>query len=226
MKKQFVLYYIVTAMLFTFNSCKTENEPVIETQEVYLPMSVGNYWIYQHYKIDSLGNETPLRNAFDSLYIVKDSVINGERYYAFENSGYFGKLQGLFRDSCGYLIKSTGEIYFSATNFTDTIDYDYVYKKEYSPNRLLLYLLKTKMNPVKQTVSTPSGNYYTLMSNGFLTFYYYDELGNVTDTINASLNTYFAPNIGMVIDTYRYYLGAKQDKIKIERRLLRFKINE
>lgn len=226
MKKQFILYYIATVMLFSLNSCKTENEPVIETQEVYLPMSVGNYWIYQHYKIDSLGNETPLRNTFDSLYIVKDSVINGKRYYAFKNSEYFGKLQGLYRDSCGYLVKSTGEIYFSATNFTDTIDYDYVYNKEYDPKRLLFYLLKTKMNPVKQAVSTPSGNYYTLMSNGFLTFYYYDELGNITDTINTSLNTYFAPNIGMVLDTYRYYSGTKQDKIKMERRLLRFKINE
>lgn len=225
MKKQFLFYNIAIAMLLSFNSCKTENELVIMMQEVYLPMSVGNYWIYQHYIIDSLGNES-LYNIYDSVYIVKDSIINNKRYYEFDNSIYFNKFKGLYSDSSGYIVKSTGEILFSATNFTDTIHCDYFYNHEYRQNRLLFAVLKTKMNPVKQIVNTPSNNYNTLMLNGFLSFYYYDNLGRVTDTLNTFQNTYFAPNVGMVKDTYRYYLETKRDKIKIERRLLRFKIKE
>ena len=34
MKKQFILCCVATAMLFSFNSCKTENEPSNETQLV------------------------------------------------------------------------------------------------------------------------------------------------------------------------------------------------
>lgn len=222
MKKQLFFFLFVLGSLLSLISCETE-EPN-ETQVVYLPMSVGNYWIYQHFKIDSLGNELPLRMYTDSVYIVKDSIIDGEKYYKFENSIHFEKFKGFFRDSSGYLIKSTGEIIFSSTNFQDTIHYDYGYNKPYGSNRLLYYLLKSKMNPVKQLVTTPSNSYHALALDGFITFYYYNELGEVTDTINTSLPTYFAANIGMVKDTYRYYWETKMEKIKIERRLLRYKI--
>ncbi|OJX88570.1 MAG: hypothetical protein BGP01_09540 [Paludibacter sp. 47-17] len=226
MKKQFIFCVLATAAVIFLNSCTPEIEPLPETPALYWPMSVGNYWIYQHYKIDSLGNELPFRTYIDSVYIVKDSVIRGKKYYKFENSIGFEKFQGFFRDSCGYLINSTGEIYFSATNFTDTISSDYGYNKPYRPNRLLFYTLKTKMNPAKQVVNTPSNSYNALVADGFITFYYYNEAGDVTDTIATSLNTYFAPNIGMVKDTYRYYLETKHDKVKIERRLLRYNIQE
>lgn len=225
MKQQFIYYAHVFIFLISLISCEKVIESTNDAPVVYLPMSVGNYWIYQHYKIDSLGNEMPLRNYTDSVYIVKDSIINGDRYYKFESSIYFEKFKGFFRDSCGHLIKSTGEIIFSATNFVDTIRYEYGYNKPYGANRLLYYLIKSKMNPVKQFVNTPLDNYNALMINDFLTFYYYDWSGNMIDTLNTSLNTYFAPNIGMVKDTYRYYRETKQEKSKVERRLLRYKIN-
>ncbi|MBS1647322.1 MAG: hypothetical protein JST67_08270 [Bacteroidetes bacterium] len=51
----------------------------------YLKLTVGNYWVYAHYTQDSLGNDTPT-NQYDSLYISKDSVINGRTCYYFVHS--------------------------------------------------------------------------------------------------------------------------------------------
>ena len=228
MKKQFILCFVATAILLSFSSCKMDDEPSIEAQPVYLPMTVGNYWIYQHFIVDSLGNETPY-NVYDSVYIVKDSLINNNRYYEFDNSISFSTFKGLYRDSLGYLVKSTGEILFSATNFTDTIHYDYFYNREYRPNRpdrLLFCVLKTKMNPEKQVVSTPLSEYNTLMVNGFVTYYYYDNFGNIIETINTNENVYYAPNIGLIKDTYHYYTELKRNKSKVERRLIRYKLKE
>lgn len=224
MKKQFILYYIATAMLFSFNSCKTENEPPNETQLIYLPMSVGNYWIYQHFIVDSLGNERPL-NSFDSVVITNDTLINNKLYYEFggkQNNIHFHKF---LRDSVGYLVTDNGNKIFSPINFKDTL-YKQNDSLEFNKVNRLIYKFRIKMESVSEIKTTAAGNFNTLNARGYLTTYYYDSSANLIDFIIASQNTYYAKNIGIIIQEYQYYNDMKEYKRKFERRLIRYKLKD
>lgn len=224
MKKQFILYYIATAMLFSFNSCKTENEPSIETQPVYLPMSVGNYWIYQHFIVDSLGNERPL-NSFDSVVITNDTLINNKLYYEFggkQNNIHFHKF---LRDSVGYLVTDNGNKIFSPINFKDTL-YKQNDSLEFNKMNRLIYKFRIKMESVSEIKTTAAGDFNTLNARGYLTTYYYDSSANLIDFIIASQNTYYAKNVGIIIQEYQYYNDMKEYKRKFERRLIRYKLKD
>ena len=224
MKKQFILYYIVTAVLFSFNSCKTENEPIIETQEVYLPMSVGNYWIYQHYIVDSLGYETPL-NSFDSVVITNDTLINNKLYYEFggrHNNTHFHKF---LRDSVGYFVTDNGNKCFSSFNFKDIL-YKQNDSLEFNKMNRLIFTLKIKMESVPEIKTTAAGEFNTLNARGYLTTYYYDSSARLVDTIIASQNTYYAKNVGIIVQEYHYYNDMREYKRKFEKRLIRYKLKD
>lgn len=40
----------------------------------YTPLSIGNYWVYETFKVDTNGNEELLNN-YDSLVINRDTII-------------------------------------------------------------------------------------------------------------------------------------------------------
>ena len=79
--------------LIILYSCKKEKNNIIvcpppggELSELTtdpMPLAVGNYWIYETYRIDTLGNET-LLSSIDSVYIDRDTIINGYTYYIIE----------------------------------------------------------------------------------------------------------------------------------------------
>lgn len=224
MKKQFILCCVATAMLFSFNSCKTENKPSNETQLVYLPMSVGNYWIYQHFIVDSLGIEHPL-NSFDSLVITKDTLINNKLYYEFggrQNNAPFHKF---LRDSAGYLLNGNGENIFSTHNFKDTLlkQNDSV---EFNKIKRLIFTFKIKMESVPVIKTTAAGEFNTLNAQGYLTTYYYDSSARLIDTIITTQNTYYAKNVGIIIQEYQYYTEIKVYKRRFEKRLIRYKLKK
>ncbi len=224
MKRQFIVLFIATTLLFFFNACKTENEPSNEMQPAYLPMSIGNYWIYQHFIVDSLGNEHPL-NSFDSVVIIKDTLINNKLFYEFggkQNTAFFHQF---LRDSAGYLVNNSGEKIFSSHNFNDILSE----RTDSIPiNRInyQIYKLKTKMESTPVQKSTTLGVFNTLNASGMLTAYYYDNSANLTDSINTFQNTYYAQNVGIVIQTYHYYFDMKLNKRKGEKRLIRYKLQD
>jgi hypothetical protein len=83
----------------------------------YLPMKIGAYWIYRLGMMDTLGNISYPFNAYDSVYIASDSLINGAIYYKFKHTsglfiGYYqlNSLQpsSLIIDSARYLIPYQG----------------------------------------------------------------------------------------------------------------------
>jgi hypothetical protein len=51
MRKLLALVMAITSLL----SCNKEDDKEIKTD--YLPLRIGNYWIYQEYNIDTMGNE-------------------------------------------------------------------------------------------------------------------------------------------------------------------------
>jgi len=81
--------------------------------------------VYEHVKIDTLGNETPL-NLIDSIRISRDTTIQSKRYYvveglSFPNNGNSWELQAIIRNENGNIVSEDGSILFSSSNFTDTL---------------------------------------------------------------------------------------------------------
>ena len=45
-----------------------------------MPLSIGNYWVYDVYKTDTLRNVT-ITSSSDSAYVDRDTTINGSLFY-------------------------------------------------------------------------------------------------------------------------------------------------
>ena len=74
-------------VLFLIQSCKDkECEPTSVNPSIHLVTTVGSFWLYDWYSIDSLGNEKILRT--DSTYIAGDTVINGKTNIIKKHDGF------------------------------------------------------------------------------------------------------------------------------------------
>ena len=98
-----------------FSSCKKEDNDAIKTS--YLPLRIGNYWIYQDLRIDTSGNETA-DSKLDSVIIKRDTIINKKKYYVLEGIFYPATSRGrwgiidILRDSSGYIVNENGDVQF------------------------------------------------------------------------------------------------------------------
>lgn len=120
----------------------------------FVPLTVGSFWVYNYYYVDTLGNET--FDNTDTVRIIQDSIINGKTYAMFEglyyvynsnNTNYYFR-----RDSLSYLVNENGGIYFSSTNFTDTL------QTYLSPNGFHGF---SKMNHKDSIINVPAGSFKT-----------------------------------------------------------------
>jgi hypothetical protein len=210
-------------ILVLFVSCKKEETTTpIENPQVlfsYLPMKVGNYWVYRHYNIDTIGNiietaETPIT---DSVVITGTTIINGNRYFVFEGTNYpitpgWGVID-LLRDSSGYIVNAQGIIKFSKDNFTDTLAFNTTII-----NNDTIYRLSYKMEDPDTIVTVPAGNFSVLNYRGTV-----QTKMNIPGIPNPRyINTFYADNVGCILDTYFFLSNATIS----EKRLIRFKADE
>jgi len=107
MKKVIVLVLAVLSIL-TFSCKKSSNDTVSAPVPDYYQLKVGNYWVFQHFTIDSNGIAVP-ENKWDSVYIEKDTLIRGYKYYKeWQQLLSLGEFPYFLRDSSGYLINNLG----------------------------------------------------------------------------------------------------------------------
>lgn len=143
------LYSILLLALLT--ACNKKN-----SEEKELPpnaftratgFSIGSYWVYNIYRIDTAGNEI-LMPAKDTCYVEKDTIINGKTYIKFvePNHNHF------WRDSFNYIISHEHEIIYAPANFTDTF-----IKKEYDS----IATMYRRMCDKNQITHTSDGDYET-----------------------------------------------------------------
>jgi hypothetical protein len=120
MKKLCLLLFATLAVVAV--SCKKETEePAPVAKADYYQLKVGNYWIYQDFRIDSNGVET-IRPDLDSAYIEKDTLIRGFTYFKLhEKMSGIAQMTLYLRDSSGYLVDNNGLILASDNNFADTL---------------------------------------------------------------------------------------------------------
>ncbi len=124
MKTNTILWAI--GIILILSACKKSSEPDITPLPDFMNLKVGNYWVYEYYKIDSNGFETKLPKT-DTSFIEKDTTINDITYYKWFRASVELKGQKyptFVRDSLGYLVTDWGAILFSRDNFTDTLVFD------------------------------------------------------------------------------------------------------
>lgn len=226
MKKKLIPGCIFFSVFLLF-SCNSQGDiPTSTSYPNYMPLAVGNYWIYEDYDVDSLGNERQTK-IVDSVYIPKDTVLNNKKYFIVETSGKGGFIQRFprfLRDSSGYLVSNVGKIIFSATNFKDTISKEAHWKSGQFVDSCILVTLNNIMKPEVKTVTIGTNTYKAITVEGNLTAYYYDEKDLFINTKKIIQNAYYTANIGKIIDQYYYYSNIKLKK-RGELRLVRYHIN-
>jgi hypothetical protein len=212
--KRSVVYLILISICIS--ACKKEDstpqpQPSGPVPGNYTPLTIGSYWVYDWYQVDSSGNST-FMNKTDSMYISGDILIAGYTYAVLEKN-FFGGItinQKYLRDSLGYLVSDQGVILFSSTNFTDTL-------------RTLtesFYFSFWKMDEVGLVITVPSGTWPTfnykqtvIQTNG--TFACGSNIGYE--------NSYYANNIGLVCETI-FFFGSNICQY-FEKKLVRYHIN-
>lgn len=186
----------------------------------YMPLNVGNYWVYEHFFIDSMGNEKT-ENKFDSVVITRDSLIGDKKYYVLEGTNYpymlseeWGIVE-ILRDSLGYLVNQNGSIQLSQSNFTDTLATKYeVWQND------TMYSITAQMEIPDYPITVPAGTFEVINFKGTLYNYLYDTPKKDLRYIN----TYYAKNVGKIVHTW-YYLSAPGNSY-FEKRLVRYQINK
>ena len=209
--------FFIAAMIAIFSACQKDddsNQTVSEPD--YYPMAIGNYWVYQFTNTDTLG--VVHYERFDSIFIDRDTLIGNETFFVFEHAKIssdgdvsYGP-SSYYRDSSGYIIDSSGAIFFSDKNFTDTLQ---------SVTRIIgqdsIYRATYKMEYVSEIVSVPAGDFEVLNFRG--TVWIYDPNPNIPNP--RYLNDYFAPNVGKIYNNSFYTMS---NYYNLESRLLRYNV--
>lgn len=116
MKK--LIYPTTAVTLLLTASCKTEQikieeddciGPQCEIYEWEMPSSVGSYWIYEWFLVDSLGNDSSIA-IFDTVRVVGDTSAFGNVYSIYEGNHYgsYAHFRSYLRDSSGYVVDLYG----------------------------------------------------------------------------------------------------------------------
>jgi transposase-like protein len=196
--------------LVSFMACQKENAstPIIAADN-YLSLKVGNYWIYTIAYVDPKGIETTAKEL-DSVYIEKDTLINGQTYFKMVSSTSSTILNcfstKFIKDSLHYIVSEKGEKLFSSENFTDTL--------RILDNRGLEGIIKTRFYKMEKedNVQSPIGTYNCLD---------YRMKGILVQPVDGKserfCHTYYAKNIGIIKNTAAYISSGafiKEDLIR------------
>lgn len=211
------LTILLIAFCLFYTSCKKEdnvnnnnnnnNSSNANVSADFMPLAVGNYWVYEWYEIDSNGVEA-YYNKRDSVYISKDTIINSNTYYKKEGT-FLGSYEvfGFVRDSNDYIVNSEGKIQFSSTNFTDILRTDTFENVAY---------IDYKMAHKDSSITVPSGIFTTYDFEGKV--YDFDSLYQAQWGTQYIHNLY-ADSIGLVLEETFYH---SQPYNKLQKRLVKY----
>ena len=200
-------------LLIFISSCKKDEDVICPpTPEPlnYMPLAIGNYWIYETYRVDTNGVETNL-NYHDSIVITRDTMINNETFYVVEGTyrpfhSQWGVIRIIKNDN-GNLINHLGDTILPATNFTD------LYREHYeiTGNNDTLFHRSFRMFDHTYDVTVPAGTFPIVDFMGTYTMFQ-----NIPNTPNPRLvHNYYAENVGKVKETYFYMSSPSIHEIRL-----------
>lgn len=217
MRNVMLMAFVALAL---FSACK-KDEPNVDPETVYPDygcLKAGNYWIYEHFTVDTLGGSTSL-NKFDSCYVEKDTLINGETYakmfrpYPYHQSPDMPNRSWFYlRDSLHYIVDYTGAIKFSSEDFLTVFQTHFIT----SPNGDTIYTASAKMDDINQRIAVPAGEYSTM---NYKTIYKLNpEFTQYTEKVS---NMKYAKDVGVVVETLPMFASVPT---KNERWLVRYHV--
>lgn len=206
--KKSILIAFAAVLLFSCSK-DDENKPIVYPD--YANLKVGNYWVYQHFFINTTGADSAL-NVYDSCYVEKDTIINGNTYYKMVRPLLHpvGSPYNYWRDSLGYVVDSTGRIRFAAEDFTT------IFETECQMSWAdTVYTAIHWMVDKDKVVTTPAGDFVTRTFQRKIEF---DEIW--THFYSPRFyNFRFTKDIGIVTETLDFFAT---DPNYVERRLVRY----
>ena len=215
--KNYALLVLLALVVF---ACKKDDEVIIEPPApapVYMPMEVGNYWVYQSFRIDSLG-ETPT-DRFDSLVIIKDTMIRDHRYYIYEGTMHtiHWRTLRILRDSSGFYVNHHGDIFFTDQKGNGEVYYE---KTDYMGDDAdTSVYIKAYNEEVHQQITFPIGTFDVL--NRINDYAIFPQNTNFPDSLKyRKTNNYFIENIGQASYSVLYAMSG----LRFDKRLIRYRI--
>ena len=217
--KYITLILVILPILFSCSKDKENTpQPIAPSnnppQNVSLVTSVGSYWVYDWYKIDSTNTETLLSNK-DSVYVVGDTLVNGKVYTIYKGE-YFGSTTQtyLYVDSSGYIINNGYKI-FTYSDFSTNYNF-------YCEVGNLYCSYETSYNSTTKK-SVPAGNFDVIETQK--SYYMPDSSWfSVCDSITITHN-YYDKNNGFEISSQMGFLNMLKNECSYyERRLVDYHI--
>jgi hypothetical protein len=204
-------------LVFYTSSCKDKKQPEPDPPihyDDYAKLKTGNYWIYQLFDVDSLG-EGPALNEFDSVYVSKDTQMNGNTYYFLASTNLMSNNLWL-RDSLHYIVNEYGMIMFSSEDFTTAFVSGPYFFGQDPPDTTAWFTRKMADKDLAYT--TPAGVFIT---SDFQTIYDMYPSHNHAGT-HRVIHKRYSKNVGIVSETLPFYIENMRYR---EKRLIRFHVN-
>ena len=203
------LFAFSISVIFIFSCQKETVIPPCESQitRSYFPMEVGSYWIYQWYKVDSSGIEEIQDGKIDTVTIVKDTLIGTSIYKKIQENNSFVTAPIVIkfrRDSLGFLIDRNNNIYFSSSNFIDTL------RTINNNNFKIIYKMEVSSTPIETT----AGIFDCLNFQGEVTSFV------SADWSTQLINTYFSRGMGKIQENTFFFSNANESQF--QRRLVEY----
>lgn len=213
--------WLVLMLITLIMSCKKDEDPEPLKGPFYPnygQLKVGNYWIYEHFYDNGNGIFNSI--GFDSSYIEKDTMINGEQY--FKRVGcYAGYLLQpsveYLRQYKEYIVSSNGFAVFSSAIPYDTLIVGVVHDTSGGIESLSY----TYMADHDSIVTVPAGTFKTMSQR--LTGWHYPSC-NCADSLTIA-NVKYAEKVGIVFENRINYYRFNNPYRIYEKRLIRYHLN-
>ncbi len=210
-----IIYLSCLILVGLVFSCQKDSVNPVETYPNFTQLKVGNYWIYEVFRVDTFGVATS-QGTFDSCFIEKDTLINDKIYYKYNKPrAYPSAYEDRFiRDSLHYLVNHLGDILFSSQNFTDTF-YTYTY---FANQNDTISEVFSKMADRDLNVITPAGEFVThSMKETSKMYPKWSSQGKIRE-----IDTRYSENVGIVTETLPFFQGLP---FYTQKQLVRYNIN-
>lgn len=211
---------LALACIALFSACKKEKDingtQLISGSSSYTQLKTGNYWVYEIYNIDDALGTITATGVYDSSYIEKDTLINGQVYFKkIENNYPYSATRAVYlRDSLDYLIDAHGEIRFSHLDFHTIFDF----KVSMVSATDTILTITAHMSDFDEPFSVPAGTYITRNCVWEIEYmqagYPYGPFRNI--------NHRYAKGIGPVSIGLPYFVS---DPVRQELRLVRYHVH-
>ncbi len=91
-----IIFVFVFSILALLSACKENSTGPNGTQKVYVPTTIGSWWIYFNYAIDSAGNKLAETEYYDTSRIVGTQTISGKTAILMESRNSQGWADTMF----------------------------------------------------------------------------------------------------------------------------------